>query len=156
VIPELDRDTGYLPPGVHDATFGEFQARFATNGRRLTLINGLRRVVSQLFAAGVEEVFIGGSFCTKTPLPNDVDGYWVYKKGLDRNKIDPVILNMNAHALDPVSGRFVRAIKLKYGVEFFMDSPNATIDGLTCAEFFGFSRDGKERGIIRVRKEAGI
>lgn len=156
MIPELDRATGYLPPGVHDATFGEFQERFATNGRRLALLNGLRQVVSQLFKAGVEEVFVGGSYCTKAPLPNDIDGYWVYKKGLDRSKIDPVILNMNSLVLDPISGRFVRAIKLKYGVEFFMDTPNATINGLTCERFFRFSRDGTERGIIRIRREAGI
>jgi len=154
VIPHFNED-GYLPEGIHDATFGDFQERFVWNGKRLILLDGLRQVVYQLWRAGVEDIYITGSFCTKAPFPNDVDGYWVYQKGLDLSKVDPVILNMNIHALDPVSGRYVRMIKLKYGVEFFMDSPSHKVEGLTCAEFFSCSRDGVPRGIIRLRKDHG-
>lgn len=153
MIPEFDEATGYLPAGIHDATLLEFQQRFAWNGRRLKLVGGLQTVVGQLWLAGVDEIYIAGSYCTQAPLPNDIDGYWVYKPGIDPTKIDPVILQMNTHALDPVSGRFTRVIKLKYGVEFFVETPNRRIDGMTHQEFFTCSRDGSPRGIIRLRKE---
>jgi hypothetical protein len=152
VIPKFN-ENGYLPEGIHDATFAEFQQRFVWNGKRLQLLDGLRQVVRQLWDAGVEEIYIAGSFITAAPLPNDVDGYWVYRKGIDLSKIDPVILNMNIHVLDPISGRYVRMIKLKYGCEFFMHSRNAIPKGITCAEFFAFSRDGVPRGTIRLKKD---
>lgn len=156
MIPDFVDDTGYLPAGVHDATFQQVQQRFGYNMRRVRLLDGLRNVLRQLFEAGIEEVYLGGSFVTKAPLPNDIDGYWVYRKGIDISKIDPVILSMDVVAMDPFSGRFVRAVKMRYGVELFMDSPNSKIEGKTCREFFSCSRDGEPRGVIRIGKEGGL
>lgn len=153
MIPDFDETSGYLPKGEHNAGLAEFQQRFAWNGRRLKLFGGLQAVIAQLWAAGVDEIYIAGSFCTAAPLPNDIDGFWVYKQGIDTSKIDPVVLQMNTHAIDPVTGRVTRVMKIKYGVEFFMETPNFRLDGMTLREFFSRSRDGSPRGLIRLRKE---
>ncbi|MDP9025137.1 MAG: hypothetical protein M3N13_07180, partial [Candidatus Eremiobacteraeota bacterium] len=83
MLPPFDEETGYLPAGVHDATLAEIKDRFGKTVRRSRLVANLRLVVQQLWDAGVVEVCIDGSFCTSTPTPNDIDGYWVYVKNLD-------------------------------------------------------------------------
>ena len=110
-------------------------------------------VLHQLYAAGVEEVVLGGSFCTAAPFPNDLDGFWVYPKTLDITKIDPVILMMDRFDLDPFSGEWVRLAKLKYGIELFMDHPKlGGINTQSCRKFFSCSRDGRPRGCVRIVK----
>jgi hypothetical protein len=51
--------------------------RFSFTPRRRWLLKGIRVAVEAFWAAGIEELFIDGSFCTKKPDPGDVDGYWV-------------------------------------------------------------------------------
>jgi hypothetical protein len=63
---------GYLPPGVHEASWLEFQRRFATNPRRLYLVTGLAAAVRKLAIAGCRRVIIGGSFVTDN-FPVDLD-----------------------------------------------------------------------------------
>jgi hypothetical protein len=154
MLPPFDDQTGYLPAGVHDATLAEIKARFGQTVRRARLFANLRIVVEQLWDAGVVEVCIDGSFCTLTPIPNDIDGYWIYVKNLDVNKLDPVLLQVGTFVTDPSSGEPVRPMKLRYGVEFFVHPIHrATSDGLSYPEFFSRSRDGIARGLVRILKE---
>jgi hypothetical protein len=111
-------------------------------------------VVNQLYAAGVEEVVIGGSFTTAAPFPNDIDGFWVYPQQFDPSKVDDDILMMERFELHPVSGEWVRLVKLKYGVELFMEHPALVKAGKSFRDFFACSRDGHPRGCIRIVKEA--
>jgi hypothetical protein len=41
------------------------------------LTKGLRTTVEAFWSAGVQEIYIDGSFCTEKPDSGDVDGYWV-------------------------------------------------------------------------------
>lgn len=73
MIPALDPATGALPPGDHRATLEEIGNRFGFTVRRW-LLKGLRAAVRAFWVAGIEQIFIDGSFCTDKPDPGDVDG----------------------------------------------------------------------------------
>lgn len=120
MIPAFDPQTGYLPPGIHGAGLAEIRDRFGTTVRRAKLMAGLTSVLNQLWAAGVKDVFIDGSFCTATPVPNDIDGYWLFVPGIDVSKLDPVLLQLAVFVTDPTTGEAVRPMKLRYGVELFV------------------------------------
>ena len=65
---------GALPPGDHRATLEEIASRFGFTTRRRWLLKGLRAAVKAFWLAGIEDIFIDGSFCTEKPDPGDVDG----------------------------------------------------------------------------------
>ena len=134
-----------LPPGIHDATLGEVEERFATNDRRKLLYKGLREGVDSLKNAGCGTVFLDGSFVTDKPNPGDFDACWD-PAGVDAKKLDPVLLDF--------SGARSRQ-KLNYGGEFFPSSAKA--DGAqTFVEYFQTDRHtGKPKGIIRIRLQGG-
>ncbi|MBA4549109.1 hypothetical protein H1R82_03345 [Thermoactinomyces intermedius] len=48
---------------------------------RRHLVDNLEFLVKQLWDAGIEEVYIGGSFCTDAPQPGDLDAYFVLDIG---------------------------------------------------------------------------
>ena len=77
MIPAFDPDTGALPPGDYWATVEEIGDRFGFTPRRRWLLKGMRAAVEAFWAAGIQEIYIDGSFCTEKPDPGDVDGYWV-------------------------------------------------------------------------------
>lgn len=152
MIPPLDPSTGYLPQGIYDATIADISAIFGNRLGRVRLLDGLRVVSGQLFAAHVDELYIAGSFCTANPVPKDIDGFWVYHPGVDVSKIDTLILQPNNFVIDPQSGYRVMAMTLKFGVEFFIQvHPHDTMNGEPFKAFYSHSRDGVPRGIIRVR-----
>jgi hypothetical protein len=68
VIPAFDPATGALPPGDHRATLDEIGGRFGLTPRRRWLLKGLRVAVAAFWAAGIEDIFIDGSFCTESPI----------------------------------------------------------------------------------------
>ena len=89
MIPAFDPATGALPNGDHRATLEEIEGRFGFTPRRHWLLKGLRAAVKALWAAGVEDIFIDGSFCTEKLDPGDVDGYWVEPDAGVYDRIDP-------------------------------------------------------------------
>ena len=89
MIPALDPATGALPPGDHRATLEEIGSRFGFTPRRRWLLKGLRAAVKAFWLAGIEDIFIDGSFCTEKPDPGDVDGYWVEPDDDVYDRIDP-------------------------------------------------------------------
>jgi hypothetical protein len=64
VIPAFDPTTGALPPGDHRATLEEIGSRFGFTPRRRWLLKGLRAAVKAFWLAGIDDIFIDGSFCT--------------------------------------------------------------------------------------------
>ena len=87
MIPPFD-DRGLLPPGDHDATFDELRASPLVWGPperpeawdddwRGHLMDQAEVLVRQLWAGGIEEVSLDGSFAEDKPHPNDIDGYFV-------------------------------------------------------------------------------
>ena len=127
-----------LPPGIHDATLDEVEARFATTPHRSWLFGGFVRVVQALRMAGCSTIFLDGSFITAKPHPGDFDGVWDLD-GVDPSKLDPVLLdfdNMRA------------AQKAKYfGEMFLMQLPHQP--GLL--PFFQEEKfSGAPKGIVRI------
>jgi hypothetical protein len=51
--------------------------RLGFTPRRRWLLKGLRAAVEAFWVAGIEEIYVDGSFCSEKPDPGDIDGYWV-------------------------------------------------------------------------------
>lgn len=133
-----------LEPGIHDLTLKEVEKRFCFNPHRRQLFKGLKKAVKNLWSAGVEEIYIDGSFIGDKEFPGDIDGCWMPKVGLKTEKIDPVLLTFTP-------GR--REMKAKYGVDFYLTNVIEETRGKTFLEFFQLDRDGKRKGIIKIKQE---
>jgi hypothetical protein len=74
VLPDLT-DAGELPPGVHTASWHEFESQFGgSSPRRLWLSIRLRALVGLAATTGkLRRVFVWGSFVTTKPAPRDLD-----------------------------------------------------------------------------------
>ncbi|MGO9259286.1 MAG: DUF6932 family protein [Bryobacteraceae bacterium] len=72
MLPDLTGD-GDLPPGVHVASWQEFESRFGgPSPRRLWLSSRLRALVELAATTGkLRRVFVWGSFVTAKPAPRD-------------------------------------------------------------------------------------
>ena len=73
VLPRFN-DTGFLPPGIHDAPLAEIARRFG----RLSLLRryqfeSLARLSELARRSGVERLLVAGSFVTAKPEPADVN-----------------------------------------------------------------------------------
>ena len=139
MIPAFDA-AGNLPPGVHEATWDEFVARFGTTPRRLALLAGLKAALDALRTAGCRRAYVDGSFVTAKADPGDFDGCWE-TDGVDPNRLDPVLATFDA-------GR--RTQKAKYGGELFFAHAPADPSGTRFVEFFQRDRSGQPKGIIAL------
>src|SRR5215210_5775645 len=92
MLPALDPTTGNLPPGIHEATWGEIATAFGTTARRRQLLAGLRSALLSLRQAGCRRAYVDGSFVTAKPEPDDFDGCWE-AAGVDPGQLDPVLLD---------------------------------------------------------------
>ena len=129
-----------LPPGIHDTTLSEVEARFATTPHRKWLFDGFIRVTNMLANAGCNHVYLDGSFVTAKPHPGDYDGCWDHV-GVDLAKLDPVLLDFtNKRA----------AQKAKYlGEMFIAGMPSGP--GGPFVDFFQIEKfSGRPKGILRI------
>lgn len=79
-------DFGLLPPEDYPLTFTQLRQSILVKGPldetpwdeewRSFLVDQLEIMVKQLWAVGVTEIFIDGSFVEKKAHPNDIDGYF--------------------------------------------------------------------------------
>src|ERR1700719_5082874 len=103
-IPPLNR-TGELPPGEHKTSLARVRKRFGhSSAQREELMRGLEEAAGNLEAAGVQTIWINGSFVTSKKEPNDVDGCWEDTERVDLARLDAVFL---AESRTPM--------KMKYG-----------------------------------------
>lgn len=146
MIPEFEPN-GNLPPGVHEASWSEFSARFGTNGHRKRLLSGLEEAVRNLSASGCRTVYIDGSFVTAKELPDDYDGCWDVT-GVDPELLDPVLLIFAA-------GR--AAQKSKFLGELFPAQATEQGAATTFLEFFQQDKDtGRSKGIVAIDIGGGL
>lgn len=88
-LPAFNSD-GMLPPGDYPLTLDQLRASALVLGSgepkhspvwdaawRLELVTNLSVLVEQLWAVGIDEIFIDGSFAEDKDHPNDIDGYFV-------------------------------------------------------------------------------
>jgi hypothetical protein len=142
VIPKFN-NYGELPPGIHEATFEEFEIRFSFSNKRKELIGGLKKAIKILKQVGCKIVYIDGSFVTYVELPNDFDGCW------DENGVN---LNLLVQ-LEPLFFDFDnmrKKQKEKFKGEFFPSQASA--DGYNnFIEFFQKVRfTNRKKGIIKI------
>jgi hypothetical protein len=78
-----------LPPGIHNATIEEVEARFAITNHRKHLFSGFKNGVMELCKAGCRKIYLDGSFITEKPIPCDFDVCWD-EQGIDDTKLDPI------------------------------------------------------------------
>lgn len=135
---------GRLRPGVHEVTLEEIEKHFCFNEYRGRLFRKALPAIKNLIAAGVEDIYLDGSFAESKPRPEDIDGCWVPPPHLVSKKIDPVLLDFRNRRA---------AMKKKYGVDFFIANELESPKGKTFLEFFQKDRDGKPKGILKVKLE---
>lgn len=140
-IPDFQTN-GELFVGIYDAVLAEIRQRFGYNLKRLKLLDGLTAAVNNLQAAGVQNVYIDGSFITSKAYPSDIDGCWDAHNQIDLNILDPVFLDFRSHR---------KAMKQKYGVDFFIAQIIEGSSGVPFVEFFQRNRDGEAKGILLIR-----
>ncbi|MGH3631408.1 MAG: DUF6932 family protein, partial [Sciscionella sp.] len=131
--------TGALPPGVHPASWAEIEDRFGGTSRREWLLRGLQEAARNLRDAGVDVMWLGGSFVTRKEDPDDWDGVWD-PVGADLAKVDPVICDLN----DIRNGRYRQ--KAKFGGELLVGFETAS--GLSFQEFLQVDQNGDRKGIV--------
>lgn len=134
-----------LPPGIHEATWGEFVLKFGTTPLRLELIAGLQLGITHLRSAGCQRVFVDGSFVTRKLVPQDFDCCWD-RAGVNLTRLErdhPAFFNFRNQRL---------AQKAIYRGEFFpTDFP---ADTRRTPYLLYFQRDkntGKPKGIVLLR-----
>jgi hypothetical protein len=140
VIPPFTT-SGLLPQGVHEASWSEVVEQLSGSSRRKQLLVGLLSGLRALRSAGCEIAYIDGSFVTAKLEPGDIDVCYESDR-------------MNFRLLDPVLKDFSNrraAQKQKYGGEFFEAEAEAVPDGTLYLDFFQLTKDGKRKGIIRLR-----
>jgi hypothetical protein len=145
MIPPIDRASGQLPAGVHEATWDELVARFGRTARRRRLLEGLARALRALRNAGCRRAYIDGSFVTNKRVPGDFDACWD-PAGVDPDRLDPVLLDFS---------NFRAAQKATYGGELFVSSAVADLLGTRFLDFF--QRDaitGRPKGIVAIDLES--
>ena len=139
MIPGANSTTGYLPPGVHDASWSEVAPRFSRNGHRTRLLQGLLAALTNLAGAGCRFLLLDGSFVTEKELPQDYDGAWD-PAGVDPDRLDPVLLDFS-------NGR--AAMKSKYMGELFPATSMAA-PGALFRDFFLKDRNGVPKGVVLI------
>ncbi len=135
--------SGNLPGGSHEATWEEIVERFGATPHRAILIEGLRRAIEALWAAGCRRVYLNGSFVTAKERPGDFDGCWEIA-GVDWDRLDPVLRDLRAPRT---------AQKLAYGGELFPAHYPADLRGTRFIDFFQRDRDGNPKGIVAIDLE---
>lgn len=108
ILPDFTAD-GLLPPEDYALTLSQLQNSLLVNGSdslpspawdavwRRDLVSNLKVMVEQLWAVGVSEIFVDGSFVEDKDHPNDIDGYFV----CDEARVRTRSLHRELNALDP-------------------------------------------------------
>ena len=137
-------ELGHLRPGIHEISLKKIEEHFCFNEYRWKLLKKAVPAIKNLIAAGVEDIYLDGSFVESKPRPNDIDGCWVPHPHMVSSRIDKVLWDFS-------KGR--AAMKQKYGVDFFLANELESPKGKTFLEFFQKDRDGKPKGILKVKLE---
>ncbi len=141
-IPPLQKN-GYLPVGIHQATWEEIAARFGVGSpRRLFMSKQFVRLLEKAKATGhLRQVYIWGSFASAKPNPGDIDTLLVMSAEFESEKLNFPFQEVFDH---------VQA-RLEYGCDVFW--VRESIDAAAfemMLEVYQTDRDGQPRGILEV------
>jgi hypothetical protein len=141
---------------------------------RRQLVDNLAILVNQLWQAGVADIFVDGSFAEDKDHPNDIDGYFVCDLArLASGELQRELNLLDPHKVwtwDPASRRPYRGYPKRqlpmwhqYRVELYPHF-RGMLSGIRDAHgnelefpsaFRQSRRDGKPRGIVRIRRTVG-
>jgi hypothetical protein len=141
-IPPFDDETGYLPPGEHEADWTEVYQRFGWTYRRRMILAGLRAVLDRLWERSVTTCWFDGSFVTSKQRPRDVDVIYLPPPGSDVTAWGDLSPTNRSRLKDlrqvdlwpypsPQPGGFRKPMAME-----------------TILEFFSHDRDGRPKGLI--------
>ena len=177
MLPAFD-EHGLLPAGDYELTLDELRGSLLVAGPganapnwdavwRRALVDNLEVMVRQLWAVGVTEIFVDGSFAEDKDHPNDIDGYFVCDMialasgALERelNRIDPhKVWTWDPTARRPYRGDPKAQLPMwhRYRVELYphfgqlCGIKDTYGNDLEFPSAFRLSRrDGRPRGIIK-------
>ena len=139
-IPSFDVD-GFLPAGVHFATWQEIELRFGLTPHRRKLLAGLKAALASLKGAGCRRAYVDGSFVTAKEHPGDFDGCWD-EVGVDPDLLHPALLSFD--------NQRARQKAVFFG-EMFPSASNADGRGANFVQFFQRRKDtGGPKGIVCI------
>lgn len=146
-IPPLDRRSGLLPPGEHEATLEDVERQFGgPSVQRRKAMKGLRHVIRELQGRGVTDVWIDGSFTTAKPRPRDVDVVYLRPRGANLSKWGEFANTPKMRELR--KRKYLVDLLLGPGFEIM---PNGQVKSLI--EFFQSDRQGRPKGVIKLQQE---
>ena len=149
MIPAFDPATGALPPGDHRGNTGRDRKPVRVHSAAALASERLAGRGRAFWAAGIEDIFIDGSFCTEKPDPGDVDGYWVEPDDGVYDRIDPYWIDFEMVLVPQIRKRKWR-MWADHGVEFFIHPAMQAKPVVGFPEFFRQDREGLPRGVIQV------
>lgn len=153
MIPDFDPETGALPPGDYEASLIEITNKLGFSPRRRWLLKGLREALRAFRGAGIQEIYIDGSFCSEKPDPGDIDGYWVEPDHDVYERLDPYWTDFNP-IFAPNMRRFKCRMWVDHGLEFFIHPAMHASGDVGFPDFFRQDRDGRPRGVIQIKGNA--
>ncbi len=145
---EFNSDTGYLIIGIHQMTIDELLKHpiLGKTAQRKSLIYSLKEACEVYWSYGIDEIYANGSFATTKPIPNDIDGYIV----LDTKSEKFIELVESGNIWGQFKGKNHEKDKssmwYEHKIEFYIENQNLF------HTFFTHSRNGIERGIIKIIK----
>jgi hypothetical protein len=172
---------GYLPAADHELTLGDLRSSTLVAGPstgypnwdrawRAQLVDNLAVLVDQLWQAGIDDIFIDGSFIEDKEHPNDIDGYFVCDvRELASGRLQTRLNLLDPHKIwtwDPTTRRPFRGYPKRqlpmwhvYRVELYPHFGQGSGirdkhgNELEFPSAFRLSRrDGEPRGIIKIIK----
>ena len=139
MIGTFDAD-GFLPEGIHTATWAEFLDRFGWTSRRAAILARVRAALTHLASVGCPAILVGGSFVTTKANPKDIDLVWAVTEDVDFDAVHPVFQGPDG----------IPAIRAMFAADIF---PSFLIEGATgelFSEFFQHTRDGRRVGVVAI------
>jgi hypothetical protein len=164
---------GLLPVGDYELTLDELAvSMLVVGGRdnwdvewRRRLVENLRILIGHLWQAGINEIYVDGSFVEAKPHPNDIDGYFICDRGsclsgeLEQRlqRLDPVwTWDPLSRFADRPGGKRQLPMWHKYRVELFPHIGQLTgiVDPfgneLEFPSAFRLTRSGQPKGIVKI------
>lgn len=133
--------SGKLPPGIHNATWREFEERYGYNEKRKWLLGGLKMLLEELAKVGCKAVYVDGSFVTSKEIPGDYDLCW-QMEGVLVEDLDPVLLIYTSKGKKRIEEKYRGDIR---GAEFSVRETGATY-----LHFFQHDRNGRAKGVVKL------
>lgn len=181
MLPEFDSD-GCLPAGDYELTLAELRQSMLVVGPsarypnwdtswRGALVSNVEVLIQQLWQVGVTEIFVDGSFVEDKEHPNDIDGYFECDlRELASGRLQSALNLLDPHKVwtwAPASRRGYRGYPKKqlpmwhqYRVELYPHFGQLSGirdkhgNELEFPSAFRLSRrDGRPRGIVKIKKE---